>query len=71
MNLLNFKKNKSGRDNCFKCIYCGKFVSHDRRKTNVKHATESYFDAGQEQWYPEEVIIMSHKHCATLAKARC
>lgn len=68
MNLMTFKKNKKGRDADFKCIYCEKFVSYDRRKTNVNCITEGHFDIMQEQWHLEEVVEMSHKHCATLAK---
>ena len=60
--MLRFYKHY-GRDDCFKCIYCGRYVSYDRRKTIVKQITTSYFDTSQEQWYPEEEVEMYHKKC--------
>lgn len=65
--MLSLKK-KKGRDADFKCIYCGKFVSYDRRKTKVDCKTEAYFNANQEQWFPEEVVEMCHRRCETLER---
>lgn len=54
-----------GRDIEFKCIYCGKFVSYDRRKTIV-----SYSYINEEQGNPEKIVEMKHKYCEALNKKR-
>lgn len=54
---------KFGRDADFKCIICGKFVSYDKRKTDIDFVIEEKFDSSQEQWYPEEKMYCKHKKC--------
>ncbi len=57
-----------GRDPCFKCSVCGEFVKYDRRTTNIKHNTNSVFNSYEEQWYPEEEIIFTHRKCESKTK---
>lgn len=52
-----------GRDSCFRCIYCERFVSYDMRKTGKNYRTESYFSLIEEQYFPEEIVEFYHKKC--------
>ena len=59
--MLQFKR--PGRDPMFKCAICGKYVSYDRRKVNIDYATNAIFSASEEQWFPEDETIFTHKKC--------
>lgn len=52
-----------GRDMCFKCSICGQYVKYDRRTTNIENNVVSVFNSSEEQWFPEEEIIFTHKKC--------
>ena len=52
-----------GRDKCFQCIYCGKFVSYDMRRTGRNHITTQYWDQIDGIYYPEEEVEFYHKKC--------
>lgn len=58
-------KNKKhpGRDPTFKCSGCGQYVKYDRRTVNIDYNTASVFNAREEQWFPEEEVIFTHKKC--------
>ncbi len=57
-----------GRDGCFQCIYCGRFVSYDRRKTTVQQITTERFDNRDGIYYPEYEVEMFHKKCKLKTK---
>jgi hypothetical protein len=65
---MRLMETKKGRTPQFKCIYCGQFLPYDYRKIKVENRTERKFNVYEEQWFPEEVVEMYHKHCKTLAK---
>ncbi len=52
-----------GRDSDFLCIYCGRFVSCDMRKTGKQYYTDSVWDRYDGIYYPEERVEFYHKKC--------
>lgn len=54
-----------GRDACFRCIYCERFVSYDMRKTGKQYYTDSVWDRYDGIYYPEERVEFYHKKCKT------
>lgn len=55
-----------GREDCFKCCECGKYVSYDRRKTIIKHTR--YWNGFYED--VEEDIEVYHKKCYAKPKSQ-
>ena len=59
-----------GRDADFKCAICGRFTPYDRRKVIVTWHTIAVFSVSQEQYFPEDIIEMTHKKCKTKSKPK-
>ena len=59
-----------GRDADFKCAICGRYVPYDRRKVDVHYEQIASFNPYQEQYYPEDIIEMTHKKCKTKSKPK-
>ena len=50
-----------GRDSCWCCYYCGRFVSYDMRKTGRENYTDYFWS--DDIYFPEETVIFYHKKC--------
>ena len=57
-----------GREACFLCTYCGKFVSYDRRKTGIEYRESHIFDVRDETYDLDYEPLMYHRKCDTIER---
>ena len=59
-----------GRESCFKCTFCGRFLPYDRRIIEVRYDEVHIFDNRDETYDLDYESYMYHKKCKTKTELR-